>query len=129
MYESARRLLRSTGGVLNVPRSCIDSAKLLILSISDEVPSMILEPEIHSLGDKEELFFETNSGVSFSFSTLEPRTETCWVKSEDGGIEGIWEKFCEVTLKLARAGYPGWVGCGGPGSDEEWDEVSARLAS
>ena len=38
-------------------------------------------------------------------------------------------RFIQMVEELAEAGYPGCVGCGGPGSDEEWDEVSARLAS
>ncbi len=129
MYEAARRLLRSSGGVLYVPSSCTESAKSLVLGISDEVPSMILEPEINSLDTMEEFFFETNTGIAFSISAVEPGLGTCWVKTDARDIEEIWNEFCEVTLQLAGAGYPGCIGCGGPGSDEKWDEVNARFAS
>ncbi len=128
MYEAARRLLRTPGGALYVPDSCFDSAKLLILGISDEVPSIITEPSVNS-GSTDEIFYDCDGKIEFQIGKIEPAMETCWIRSESNEIEKLWEELSDVAMKLARAGYPGCLGCGGPGSEEIWDENVSRLAS
>lgn len=128
MYEAARRLLRTSGGALYVPDSCFDSAKLLILGISDEIPSIITEPSVNS-GTIDEIFYDCDGKIEFMIGNNEPAMETCWIKSESNEIGKLWNDLSEVAMHLARAGYPGCLGCGGPGSDEIWDENVSRLAS
>ena len=50
----------------------------------------------------------------------EPSIEVCWVP--DCG----WDDFSEQILDLLEAGYPGCIGCGGPGAEEEWNEDVRR---
>tara|TARA_Y100001970_G_scaffold273877_1_gene372686 strand:+ start:1752 stop:2138 length:387 start_codon:yes stop_codon:yes gene_type:complete len=128
MYEAARRLLRSTGGILHVPDSCLDSARILILEISDEIPSMVMEPKVNPLGPEGDIFYECDGRIEFYFGVVAPEIETCWVKPSDR-IEDMWEGFSGVAIHLARAGYPGCLGCGGPGSEEIWDEKSSRMST
>ena len=42
-------------------------------------------------------------------------------------ISFFWEDFERRVLHLVEAGYPGCIGCGGPGKDDEWDEEENRI--
>ena len=37
-----------------------------------------------------------------------------------------WEMIEKIILHLIDAGYPGCIGCGGPGAEEIWDENKNR---
>ena len=37
-----------------------------------------------------------------------------------------WDALENMIRELIIAGYPGCVGCGGPGAEEVWDEVENR---
>ena len=41
-------------------------------------------------------------------------------------IEEKWNYLEKIIRELIEAGYPGCVGCGGPGSEEVWDEIKNR---
>ena len=41
-------------------------------------------------------------------------------------ILGFGDRILEIIRELIDAGYPGCVGCGGPGSEEVWDEIQNR---
>jgi|TARA_B100001996_G_scaffold132527_1_gene100850 hypothetical protein len=126
MYEAARRFLRSDGGSLIVPKQLLDSANKLVLNISDELPSMVNEPTIETSDSNYEIIFNSEDGLDFSIANVEPGIGVCWIKSNNADVEKIWNQLLEIIDGLARAGYPGCVGCGGPGSEEIWDEVRAR---
>ena len=38
-----------------------------------------------------------------------------------------WDAIIEACLDLLEAGYPGCLGCGGPGSELEWNEKEHRI--
>jgi|TARA_B100001250_G_scaffold113372_1_gene95842 hypothetical protein len=126
MYEAARRFLRSDGGSLIVPEPLLDSANKLVLKISDELPTMVNEPTIESSSSNYEVVFSSEEGLDFSIANIEPGIGVCWINTENGDMVEIWNRLLEIIDGLARAGYPGCVGCGGPGSEEIWDEVEAR---
>lgn len=126
MYEAARRFLRSDGGSLTVPEQLLDSANILILKISDELPTMVNEPTIKSSASNYEILFSSEDRLDFSITNTEPGMGVCWIKIGNGDVVEIWSRLLEIIDGLARAGYPGCVGCGGPGSEEIWDEVKAR---
>ena len=46
--------------------------------------------------------------------------DICWVPTP------ILVSLKEQVLDLLAAGYPGCIGCGGPGSEEEWNESLRR---
>ena len=58
-------------------------------------------------------------GIAY-FGKDQPSLETCWVPN------CTWDEFKIQVLDLLEAGYPGCVGCGGPGAEEEWNEQSRR---
>ena len=76
MYEAARRFLRSDSGSLTVPEQLLDSANILVLKISDELPTMVNEPTIKSASNYE-IFFCSEDGLDFSITNTEPGMGVC----------------------------------------------------
>ena len=125
LREAARRLLRSEGGILYVNRSIKDDAVKMMLKISDIVPSKVSFPELSHI-ESQEILLEC-SGNNFYIGEEEKSEEYCWVKSHKSETGESWDDFRKMVLELAIAGYPGCIGCGGPGSEEIWDESNSRI--
>ena len=115
LREAAWRFLRSEGGVLYLNRSISDGAIELMLKI-DHVPSKISLPELSYI-ESQEIILEC-SGNNFNIGGEEKSEEYCWVKSHKSVTGEPWGDFVNMVLELAVAGYPGCIGCGGPGSEE-----------
>ena len=125
LREAARRLLRSEGGILYLNRSIKDDAIKMMLKISDIVPSKVSFPELSYI-ESQEILLEC-SGNNFYIGEEEKSEEYCWVKSHKSETGESWDDFRKMVLELAIAGYPGCIGCGGPGSEEIWDEANSRI--
>ena len=125
LREAARRLLRSEGGILYLNRSIKDDAIKMMLKISDIVPSKVSFPELSYI-ESQEILLEC-SGNNFYIGEEEKSEEYCWVKSHKSETGESWDDFRNMVLELAIAGYPGCIGCGGPGSEEIWDESNSRI--
>jgi len=125
LREAARRLLRSEGGILYLNRNISDAAIELILKISDKVPSKISFPKLAYI-ESHEILLEC-IGNNFYIGEEEKSEEYCWVKSHKSNTGDSWGDFSAMVLELAMAGYPGCIGCGGPGSEEIWDESRSRI--
>ena len=57
----------------------------------------------------------------FKIGGDEPPENVCWVPN------ATWGDFKSQVLELLEAGYPGCVGCGGPGAEGEWNEQARRI--
>ena len=125
LREAARRLLRSEGGILYLNRNISDAAIELMLKISDTVPSKISFPKLAYI-ESHEILLEC-LGNNFYIGEEEKSEEYCWVKSHKSNTGDSWGDFSTMVLELAMAGYPGCIGCGGPGSEEIWDESRSRI--
>tara|TARA_B100000579_G_C22595034_1_gene739894 strand:- start:37 stop:444 length:408 start_codon:yes stop_codon:yes gene_type:complete len=125
LREAARRLLRSEGGVLYLNRNYSESAIKLLLKISDHVPSKISFPELIYI-ESDEIILESSEN-NFYIGEEEKSEDYCWVKSRKSETGKPWSDFSKMVLELAVAGYPGCIGCGGPGSEEIWDEAISRI--
>ena len=112
LREAARRLLREDGCTLSVPSQNMDDARKIVQLISDFVPSKINLPTV----------VEGELGIIglAQIGGNEPSPDICWVPKCG------WKEFAEQIVYLLEAGYPGCVGCGGPGAEEEWNEVIRR---
>ena len=84
----------------------------LVQNVADYVPSKIHLPTVET-----GIFSIVNQAF---FGTDEPSLDVVWVPN------CTWKDFEEQVLDLLNAGYPGCVGCGGPGSEGPWDEASRR---
>lgn len=112
LREAARRFLREDGCVLSVPQNSENDAWALIQKISDYVPSKLDLPTV-IIGELRVVGLAHIGGD-------EPSIDVCWVP------ESNWKDFSEQVLDLLEAGYPGCVGCGGPGAEGEWKEEVRR---
>jgi hypothetical protein len=115
--EAARRLLRSENTILSVPSDLFVEAQALSLAISDGIPKMIREPTVVEGGPA--IVIE---GLA-QLAGEAPGLDICWVP---GSSEELWTRWIRQVSDLISAGYPGCVGCGGPGSEGPWDEAASR---
>ena len=123
LRELARRILRSRGVIIRHP-SEVEVPSELSLEISDLAPSLHfgLESKVHS---DTEIVVSLIGEDGGSIGMKEPNISQVWIPMENN--VGFSE-LIEQVLKLAAAGYPGCVGCGGPDAEEMWDEKSIRLS-
>lgn len=112
LREAARRFLREDGCTLSVPQKYESRAWDLVQKISDKVPSKLDLPEV-IVGELRVVGLAQIGGIK-------PEIEVCWVP------ESNFSDFEEQVLDLLEAGYPGCIGCGGPGSEGEWNEPLRR---
>ena len=121
LAEAARRLLRTEDTILIVPRHLMGEALELSLAISDGIPKLIREPTV-SLGADDSIRVD---GIS-QLGGEEPSLSVCWVPTHPENLDLIWSRWVKQISDLMVAGYPGCVGCGGPGSEGVWDETASR---
>tara|TARA_B100001996_G_scaffold382021_1_gene372766 strand:- start:72 stop:449 length:378 start_codon:yes stop_codon:yes gene_type:complete len=112
LREAARRFLRIDGCTLSVPEGLEKDAWDIVQMIADNVPSKLDLPKVVN-GELAIVGFAQIGGI-------EPPLDICWVPNCG------WSEFAEQVLDLLEAGYPGCIGCGGPGAEEEWNEEIRR---
>tara|TARA_B100001564_G_scaffold300850_1_gene267961 strand:- start:793 stop:1170 length:378 start_codon:yes stop_codon:yes gene_type:complete len=112
LREAARRFLRIDGCTLSVPEGLEKNAWDIVQMIADNVPSKLDLPKVVN-GELAIVGFAQIGGI-------EPPLDICWVPNCG------WSEFAEQVLDLLEAGYPGCIGCGGPGAEEEWNEEIRR---
>ena len=112
LREAARRFLREDGCTLSVPQEYEGRAWDLVQKISDKVPAKLDLPEV-IIGELRVVGLAQIGGIM-------PEIEVCWVPDSN------YSDFEEQVLDLLEAGYPGCIGCGGPGSEGEWNESLRR---
>ena len=121
LAEAARRLLRTEGTHLIVPQSLENEANELSLEISDGIPKLIREPHV-SVGQDGEVIVMNLCRIGGE----EPEVEICWIPAASENLDQIWGNWIAQIRDLMVAGYPGCTGCGGPGSEGDWDELASR---
>ena len=119
--EAARRLLRTEGTSLVVPNSLFDAALKLSLDISDGIPKMIREPSV-TMGSEMQIEIVGLAQIGGA----EPNQSICWIPGPRNILQNLWADWVTQIHDLMTAGYPGCVGCGGPGSEGVWDELASR---
>ena len=119
--EAARRLLRTEDTSLIVPETLMNEAIELCLSISDGIPKLIREPTV-SMGPENQIVVEGLAQLGGD----EPPLSICWISTGSSELESLWVRWTQQISDLIAAGYPGCVGCGGPGSEGKWNETASR---
>jgi len=112
LREAARRFLKAEGCELSVPNNITKQAWELVQKISDNIPARLNLPTV--------VEGEIQVEGLFQIGGVEPAMEICWVP------DCAWDDFSEQVLELLEAGYPGCVGCAGPGAEGEWNETVRR---
>ena len=125
--EAARRILRDEGLSLHLPMEFENQADELILAMADAQPSKLEFPQIetHEL-DSVDVYGPEDTSLarhSIRLGVSEPSPDTCWIPLE---ATIAWGHVLSACHELLVAGYPGCVGCGGPNSEDPWDEHQSR---
>jgi len=95
----------------------------LRIELSDSAPNIIFGID-SIIEETEDIYFENKKSKNGIISERMPTSmDIVWIH---GGIE-VWKNLREKIVELGNAGYPGCIGCGGPGAKEVWDEASSRL--
>lgn len=124
VQEAARMMLREDGDSILAPNDIHDSISELILKMGDTMPSRKTFPGLDSSKNDEILFFIAgNSTPSFYCGANPPSMNTLWLPFEG---TSIWNTLKQSMFNLLDAGYPGCLGCGGTGAEEDWDEGASR---
>ena len=124
MREVARTLLRTPALCVLGPQWLAEQLHALNLKLSDVQPSRTVFPS-HQLANENVLQFENaeNNPLMAQCSLHEPANQAVWLPMNTS--EG-WKEITSVADDLLNAGYPGCLGCGGPHSDEDWNEEESR---
>ena len=112
LREAARRFLRTEGCNLQVSPENIKEANEIVQAIADHIPARLNLPVI-SVG------LLSSEGL-FQIGAHEPEIDICCVP------DATWTDFKSQVIELLEAGYPGCIGCGGPGSEGVWNESARR---
>ena len=119
--ELARRMLRSRGVIIQTPEH-IDIDDSLSLKISDLAPSLYFGLEIKY--HKKEQIVITNIGeLGGQIGLPEPSETEVWIPVD---LQVGFDELSLEIIRLAGAGYPGCVGCGGEDAELPWQETEIR---
>ncbi len=120
--ELARRILRSRGVIIRHP-SHLQIPEDLGVQISDLAPSLQFGVDFRG-NDTDEVYFELIGESGGRICLNPPSLDEVWITPP---IPVAFDEVVGQVLELARAGYPGCLGCGGPDAEEPWDEAGARI--
>jgi len=120
LREAARIILRTADIEITTPAEFTVLSKKLIYSISEHIPARAIFPKIGS-GQQ---FIGIANREFVRLGGEQPPLEVCWIPGDE---EKLWTSLFDSCEDLLQAGYPGCIGCGGPGSEEKWDEKNRRL--
>ena len=127
LWEICRRVLKSEKLNFIIDEQLDVSIQELNNKISDLAPTVLLDITKSKSTNSKEIIIENNEEIIGIISKHEPmRLEIIWI--ENSPIL-FWIDFEMRIVELVEAGYPGCIGCGGPGSEEAWDEEKNRISS
>ena len=128
VQEASRMILREGATSIMAPEKFHDKLHALVLKMGDTMPARLQFPMVVDAdGDVIILNGDSAHGAELMLYCGSERfvnhPSTLW-------IPYAASEFMELLLQsmddLLEAGYPGCLGCGGPGAEEEWDESASR---
>ena len=120
--ELARRTLRSPEVTFEANKRFGPEIDVLSTTLSDASPALNIE--LHHI--EVEMGAITINLANYHGGRIGgevPDDKEIWIP---GDISEIWNRYMKVMLDLAKAGYPGCVGCAGPAAEIPWDEEMSR---
>tara|TARA_B100001113_G_C20940141_1_gene548341 strand:- start:113 stop:532 length:420 start_codon:yes stop_codon:yes gene_type:complete len=124
MREWARRFLKNSSITTLSPSKLTPMIQELHLFYNDETPSQY--SEITVLNHNLDVIKLQWNGINIGQIGGDVPKELSSVYIPTDNIVQTWSEMEKITRELISAGYPGCVGCGGPGAEEEWDEIRHR---
>jgi hypothetical protein len=127
LWEICRRVLKSEKLNFIIDDNLEVNIQDFNNKISDLAPTVLLDVTKTKSTNSNEIIIENNEETIGIISKKEPkRLEIIWIQNSP---KIFWTDFEMRIIKLVEAGYPGCIGCGGPGSEEEWNEQQNRFLS
>jgi hypothetical protein len=128
LREAARRILRLKEIRIAIPPEYHSITNEMIVGLGEKQPARLTFPQItegtviavEMLTLEEEL-----DGRIMQISHNEPDSDILWIK----GDNILWLDIIDACEELLSAGYPGCVGCGGPNSEQKWNESNQRIVT
>ena len=125
LWEISRRALRSEKLKFSLDKGTNIDIQNLSNSISDLAPSIIIDINNDIKGIRNQIMIFNDERMIGLISEKETEDIDCiWIPV---GAEKFWKDFERRVLHLVEAGYPGCIGCGGPGKDDVWNEEENRI--
>ena len=128
LREASRRILRLKEIRIIIPTEYHSITNEMILGLGEKQPARLTFPQItEGTGIAVEMLTleEELDGVIMQISHYEPDSDILWIKG--GNI--LWLDIIDACEELLSAGYPGCVGCGGPNSEQKWNESNQRIVT
>lgn len=122
--ELSRIILRTDGITIHGPSWMKQTVHDLGIRLGDVQPSRTMFPAF-SVHERDEILIAITSPPQ----TLaicgpnEPSIEVMWLPMNP---REAWDTLASMTDDLLQAGYPGCLGCGGPQSEQPWNETKSR---
>ncbi|MBT4391144.1 MAG: hypothetical protein HOJ64_01560 [Euryarchaeota archaeon] len=127
LWEICRRTLKSEKLNFIIDDKLEVNIQDLNNKISDLAPTVLLDVRKTKSTNSNEIIIESNEEIIGIISKREPRRlDVIWIQNSP---KLFWIDFEMRIIKLVEAGYPGCIGCGGPGSEEIWNEQHNRFLS
>ena len=122
--ELSRIILRTDGLTIHGPSWMKELVHELSIRLGDVQPSRVSFPTFcHHERDEILVCTASPSQTLAICGPNEPSIDILWFPMNP--IEA-WETIASMTDDLLEAGYPGCLGCGGPQSEQPWDETQSR---
>ena len=121
--EAARRILRTPRVVMAVMEEDLGSAHRLVSAISEANPAQLSLPEVRIAGTT--MIMDVDADAPLVAWGTAADTRALLFQSE-GVLSVRFEDVAAMAQTLIEAGYPGCLGCGGPGLEDPWDEEAWR---
>ncbi|HIF90693.1 MAG TPA: hypothetical protein EYQ58_04035 [Candidatus Poseidoniales archaeon] len=110
---------------INIPKQFHSATNELILELGERQPSRLTFPIIYESETVSVEMIIEEEGLAdtiIQISHDEPELDVIWIR----GDGDLWLEILNSCKDLSSAGYPGCVGCGGPNSEQKWDEFGHR---
>ena len=121
--EAARRILRTPLVRLAVEHQHLSSAHELVRAIAQANPAQLSLPEV--VESSSNLILDAENGTPLVTWSKTADLSALLFQNIGRHSVGITDVF-SMTYGLVEAGYPGCLGCGGPGLEAPWDELAWR---
>tara|TARA_Y100001954_G_C15496676_1_gene447745 strand:- start:245 stop:673 length:429 start_codon:yes stop_codon:yes gene_type:complete len=124
MREWARRFLKYSE--ITTKSTALISQKILSLHLyyNDSVPSQFSQIQQEIIPENSIYLYANNTLIGQIGGTINNEMTSVYIPTDDILVK--WNHMEQIIRELIDAGYPGCVGCGGPGAEEEWDENKNR---
>ena len=124
MREWARRFLRHSEILTHSPDLISEKILSLHLYFNDKAPSQFSEIK-QEINVRDSIHLYSNDILIGQVGgDIIPELTSVYIPADN--ISEKWDELDKMIRELIHAGYPGCVGCGGPGAEEVWDENKNR---